>query len=334
MLKPTRGERFHRDATPRTMAQTCGEIHAAAAAAPRCYPTSAPSGRRRCGRRQASSTCAGTSARAGWRMRCAAPSARGQSRWNQAGWAVPVHRAARRRPARGRTASRRPAVRGSATPARNGGVPDCMGCCDRCCRSGCSASIRIIYVESGVDARVRVCQLAADVRVRPVLLRTGAQRPASGSSGCHPRWGRESCPSAPLMPVCGACSSTAAATAAALRLSTTVQVLPRVQRGAAVGFGERVQHRCHEQEVRWYRVALYLLVLGLRAAAGATLTCTPSCRPIAAAACRYVENCSDCLKYNRGMAPYVSRTEAGMGFGHNGRLVHRFSLGDSAVSDA
>ena len=41
------------------------------------------------------------------------------------------------------TASRRQAVRGGASlPAM--WMPDCMGCCGRCCRSGCSASIRII----------------------------------------------------------------------------------------------------------------------------------------------------------------------------------------------
>ena len=89
-----------------------------------------------------------------------------------------------------------------------------------------------------------------------------------------------------------------------------------------------------EQEVRWYRVALYLLVIGLRAAAGYGIDLYAKQPPNRGelTLAEYVENCNDCLKYNQGLAPYVRpdgswNSDVGMGGSYTG-----FSLGDS-VSD-
>ena len=63
-----------------------------------------------------------------------------------------------------------------------------------------------------------------------------------------------------------------------------------------------------EREVRWYRVALYLLVLVLRAAAGYGIdlhaTQPPNRGEMTLA--EYVENCNDYLKYNENLPPYVT----------------------------
>ena len=91
-----------------------------------------------------------------------------------------------------------------------------------------------------------------------------------------------------------------------------------------------------EQEVRWYRVALYLLVIGLRAAAGYGIDLYAKLPPNRGelTLAEYVENCNDCLKYNQGTAPYVRPDGSWnkdldiMGGSYTG-----FSLGDSAVSD-
>lgn len=88
-----------------------------------------------------------------------------------------------------------------------------------------------------------------------------------------------------------------------------------------------------EREVRWYRVALYLLVLVLRAAAGYGIDIHAKQPPNRGemTLAEYVENCNDCLHYNQGMAAYVQpdgswNSDVAMG----GRYF--FSLGDS-VSD-
>ncbi len=94
---------------------------------------------------------------------------RGQSGVERAGCRpVPVHRAARRRPARER-------------PHPAGRLSVAALLCPQCgCRTVWTAVVDAVavgvphqsgsfypaHVESGVDARVRVCQLAADVRVR------------------------------------------------------------------------------------------------------------------------------------------------------------------------
>ena len=91
-----------------------------------------------------------------------------------------------------------------------------------------------------------------------------------------------------------------------------------------------------EREVRWYRVALYLLVLVLRAAAGYGIDLYAKLPPNRGelTLAEYVENCNDCLKYNQGTAPYVRPDGSWnkdldiMGGSYTG-----FSLGDSAVSD-
>ena len=89
-----------------------------------------------------------------------------------------------------------------------------------------------------------------------------------------------------------------------------------------------------EREVRWYRVALYLLVIGLRTAAGYGIDLYAKLPPNRGelTLAEYVENCNDCLKYNQGLAPYVRpdgswNSDVGMGGSYTG-----FSLGDS-VSD-
>ena len=91
-----------------------------------------------------------------------------------------------------------------------------------------------------------------------------------------------------------------------------------------------------EREVRWYRVALYLLVIALRAAAGYGIDLHAKLPPNRGelTLAEYVENCNDCLKYNQGTAPYVRPDGSWnkdldiMGGSYTG-----FSLGDSAVSD-
>ena len=91
-----------------------------------------------------------------------------------------------------------------------------------------------------------------------------------------------------------------------------------------------------EQEVRWYRVALYLLVIGLRAAAGYGIDLYAKQPPNRGelTLAEYVENCNDCLQYNQGLAAYVRPDGSWnkdldiMGGSYTG-----FSLGDSAVSD-
>ena len=63
-----------------------------------------------------------------------------------------------------------------------------------------------------------------------------------------------------------------------------------------------------EREVRWYRVALYLLVIGLRAAAGYGIDLYAKLPPNRGelTLAEYVENCNDYLKYNENLPPYVT----------------------------
>lgn len=63
-----------------------------------------------------------------------------------------------------------------------------------------------------------------------------------------------------------------------------------------------------EREVRWYRVALYLLVLVLRAAAGYGIDLHAKLPPNRGELTleQFVENCNDYLKYNENLPPYVT----------------------------
>ena len=63
-----------------------------------------------------------------------------------------------------------------------------------------------------------------------------------------------------------------------------------------------------EREVRWYRVALYLLVLVLRAAAGYGIDLYAELPPNRGELTleQFVENCNDYLKYNENLPPYVT----------------------------
>jgi len=63
-----------------------------------------------------------------------------------------------------------------------------------------------------------------------------------------------------------------------------------------------------EREVRWYRVALYLLVLVLRAAAGYGIDLYAKQPPNRGELTleQFVENCNDYLKYNENLPPYVT----------------------------
>lgn len=63
-----------------------------------------------------------------------------------------------------------------------------------------------------------------------------------------------------------------------------------------------------EREVRWYRVALYLLVLVLRAAAGYGIDIHTKQPPNRGELTleQFVENCNDYLKYNENLPPYVT----------------------------
>ena len=63
-----------------------------------------------------------------------------------------------------------------------------------------------------------------------------------------------------------------------------------------------------EREVRWYRVALYLLVLVLRAAAGYGIDIHAKQPPNRGELTleQFVENCNDYLKYNENLPPYVT----------------------------
>lgn len=63
-----------------------------------------------------------------------------------------------------------------------------------------------------------------------------------------------------------------------------------------------------EREVRWYRVALYLLVLVLRAAAGYGIDLHAKQPPNHGELTleQFVENCNDYLKYNENLPPYVT----------------------------
>lgn len=85
-----------------------------------------------------------------------------------------------------------------------------------------------------------------------------------------------------------------------------------------------------EREVRWYRVALYLLVLVLRAAAGYGIDLYAELPPNRGelTLAEYVENCNDCLKYNQGTAPYVRPDGSwNKDLDIMGRLVHRILAG-------
>ena len=63
-----------------------------------------------------------------------------------------------------------------------------------------------------------------------------------------------------------------------------------------------------EREVRWYRVALYLLVIALRAAAGYGIDIHAKQPPNRGELTleQFVENCNDYLKYNENLPPYVT----------------------------
>ena len=63
-----------------------------------------------------------------------------------------------------------------------------------------------------------------------------------------------------------------------------------------------------EREVRWYRVALYLLVLVVRAAAYYGIDLYAKLPPNRGemTLAEYVENCNDYLKYNENLPPYVT----------------------------
>lgn len=63
-----------------------------------------------------------------------------------------------------------------------------------------------------------------------------------------------------------------------------------------------------ERGVRWYRVALYLLVLVLRAAAGYGIDLHAKQPPNRGELTleQFVENCNDYLKYNENLPPYVT----------------------------
>lgn len=63
-----------------------------------------------------------------------------------------------------------------------------------------------------------------------------------------------------------------------------------------------------EREVRWYRVALYLLVIALRAAAGYGIALHAMMPPNRGELTleQFVENCNDYLKYNENLPPYVT----------------------------
>lgn len=63
-----------------------------------------------------------------------------------------------------------------------------------------------------------------------------------------------------------------------------------------------------EREVRWYRVALYLLVIGLRTAAGYGIDLHAKMPPNRGELTleQFVENCNDYLKYNENLPPYVT----------------------------
>ncbi len=63
-----------------------------------------------------------------------------------------------------------------------------------------------------------------------------------------------------------------------------------------------------EREVRWYRVALYLLVLVVRAAAGYGIDLHAKQPPNRGELTleQFVENCNDYLKYNENLPPYVT----------------------------
>ena len=63
-----------------------------------------------------------------------------------------------------------------------------------------------------------------------------------------------------------------------------------------------------EREVRWYRVALYLLVLVVRAAAGYGIDIHAKQPPNRGELTleQFVENCNDYLKYNENLPPYVT----------------------------
>ena len=63
-----------------------------------------------------------------------------------------------------------------------------------------------------------------------------------------------------------------------------------------------------EREVRWYRVALYLLVIGLRTAAGYGIDLYAMMPPNRGELTleQFVENCNDYLKYNENLPPYVT----------------------------
>ena len=63
-----------------------------------------------------------------------------------------------------------------------------------------------------------------------------------------------------------------------------------------------------EREVRWYRVALYLLVIALRAAAGYGIDLHAKLPPNRGELTleQFVENCNDYLKYNENLPPYVT----------------------------
>lgn len=73
-----------------------------------------------------------------------------------------------------------------------------------------------------------------------------------------------------------------------------------------------LENRCsivvREREVRWYRVALYLLVLVLRAAAGYGIDIHAKQPPNRGELTleQFVENCNDYLKYNENLPPYVT----------------------------
>lgn len=63
-----------------------------------------------------------------------------------------------------------------------------------------------------------------------------------------------------------------------------------------------------EREVRWYRVALYLLVIALRAAAGYGIDLHAKMPPNRGELTleQFVGNCNDYLKYNENLPPYVT----------------------------
>ena len=78
----------------------------------------------------------------------------------------------------------------------------------------------------------------------------------------------------------------------------------RAQRRGALDLENGCSIVVREREVRWYRVALYLLVIGLRTAAGYGIDLYAKLPPTRGelTLAEYVENCNDCLKYNQACA--------------------------------